>query len=70
MTLLCKTYDLDALLETKKTRKMADYIDTDNFHPTHGVSHLDFQCQVCLCLRDQVKKCETCEVFICEPCLN
>ena len=70
---MAATVDLEMLLDgfkTQEKRKMGDYIDSENFHETHGVAHIDFVCQVCLCLRDQVKKCSECEVFICEPCLN
>ena len=56
--------------ERSKNRKLKDYIKEENFHPTQGVEHTDFQCRVCFELRDQLKKCAECQTFICTPCLN
>ena len=33
--------------ERSKNRKLEDYINEENFHPTHGMDHTDFQCRVC-----------------------
>jgi len=53
-----------------KNKKLEWFIDEKNFRLTHGINLTDFQCIMCLSLRDQLKKCVECQTFICVPCIN
>ena len=53
-----------------RNRKLDEFINEDNWRPTHGINHADLQCGMCWTLRDQLKKCADCQTFICVPCLN
>jgi len=48
MNTVTRLYDLDTISAELKSpdkrqgRKLGDFIDAENFQPTHNVSHLDF----------------------------
>ena len=61
--------NIDNLQRSKKSSKLNSFVNEENFLTTHGKAHSDFCCPVCMQLPlDSLKKCKSCESFICMPC--